>query len=100
MDEKACPKCGEDCHRESADVGVGVIYGPWGCPACGWSSDSEYDRSGGPSPAQLRGDGSRYVDQFGCSYSIDRIAENLGRFGISRGLVEDVFREGTPEKRV
>ncbi len=34
---EACPKCGADCWRESADVGVGIIYGPWGCPECCWS---------------------------------------------------------------
>lgn len=46
--DPACPKCGEECWRESADVGVGVIYGPYGCTACGWSEDPRYDCSEGP----------------------------------------------------
>jgi hypothetical protein len=29
--------------REDVDIGVGILYGPWGCPGCGWSEDSEYD---------------------------------------------------------
>lgn len=32
-----CPKCGDDCWRDSADVGVGIIYGPYNCTYCGWS---------------------------------------------------------------
>jgi hypothetical protein len=31
-----CPQCGGDLERDEADVGVGVIYGPAGCPACFW----------------------------------------------------------------
>lgn len=43
-----CPKCGaEDCRRDSADVGVGVMYGPYGCP-CGWSQDPRFDIAEGP----------------------------------------------------
>lgn len=38
-----CPRCGErDLDRDSVDVGVGIIYGPYGCP-CGWSESEEYD---------------------------------------------------------
>lgn len=63
MDDRTqCPKCGDECDRDSVDVGVGVIHGPWGCPACGWSEDPEYDLSSGQS--ELRGDGS-VIDQFG-----------------------------------
>lgn len=58
----ACPKCGEECHRDSVDIGVGVMHGPWGCPACGWSESSEYDLSGGRDP--VRADGSA-IDQYG-----------------------------------
>jgi len=49
-----CKKCGQECYRESVDVGVGVIHGPWGCPCCGWSDDPEYDCSEGESPATKR----------------------------------------------
>ncbi len=31
--------------RESVDVGIGIMHGPWGCPTCRWSSDSQYDFS-------------------------------------------------------
>lgn len=43
-----CPKCKSRCFRESIDVGVGIIYGPYGCPNCGWSEDEKYDNSSGP----------------------------------------------------
>jgi len=57
-----CPKCGNvECHRDEADTGVGVIYGPWGCPNCAWSEDDTYDLSGGKSP--VREDG--VIDQYG-----------------------------------
>ncbi len=42
-----CPRCGREASRDSADVGVGVIFGPWGC-YCGWSEDDEYDVTEGP----------------------------------------------------
>jgi hypothetical protein len=43
-----CPKCGSDeVYRDSVDIGVGIQYGPWGCPSCGWSEDIEYDFSEG-----------------------------------------------------
>ncbi len=42
-----CPRCNSPCSRDEADVGVGVIYGPWGC-YCGWSEDDTYDVTGGP----------------------------------------------------
>jgi hypothetical protein len=29
----SCPKCGDRCERDSVDVGVGVIRGPYGCPS-------------------------------------------------------------------
>jgi hypothetical protein len=38
-----CPNCTRECWRDSADVGIGVMYGPWGCP-CGWSESDEYDQ--------------------------------------------------------
>lgn len=33
-----CPNCKGRCWRESVDVGVGIIYGPWNC-SCGWTED-------------------------------------------------------------
>lgn len=58
-----CPNCNaEDLERDEVDVGVGVIYGPYGCHACGWSEDERYDSSNGPAPA----DGPDYAaDQWG-----------------------------------
>lgn len=55
-----CPKCNSECWRDSADIGVGTIYGPWGCPNCGWSENPEYDISKGPKSER----GYR-VDQWG-----------------------------------
>lgn len=40
-----CEKCGTDCRRDEVDIGVGIMYGPWGCPDCGWSEQPEYDVS-------------------------------------------------------
>lgn len=90
--EQACPKCGEECCRDDVDVGVGVIYGPWGCPACGWSSDSEYDQSNGPSPAQMNNPGW-YVDQTGGMRRISAFAEDMARFGLKEPekLADEVF---------
>lgn len=42
-----CPNCGNMCDRDEADVGVGIIYGPWGC-GCGWSESEEYNLLTGP----------------------------------------------------
>ncbi len=47
MSAMICPKCGYEAYRDSVDVGVGIMYGPWGCP-CGWSESPEYDVSDGP----------------------------------------------------
>ena len=33
-----CPRCGGECERDEADIGVGTQYGPWRCPDCGWGS--------------------------------------------------------------
>ena len=59
-----CPNCGphDDLWRDSVDVGVGTIYGPWGCPICGWSQDDEYDLSNGRDPVDEKGGA---IDQFG-----------------------------------
>ena len=70
-----CPICGDNCMRDEVDIGVGTIYGPFGCP-CGWSESAEYDRSNGESPANIAEvDSDRVTDQFGVSYSKTRMAE-------------------------
>lgn len=61
-DEQKCPKCATECYRDSADVGVGIIYGPWGCPGCGWSEDEKYDLSTGRSAIDEKGGA---IDQYG-----------------------------------
>lgn len=56
-----CPKCGEECERDSVHIGIGMIHGPYGCPSCGWSESKEYDLSEGQNPIK---DG--YItDQYG-----------------------------------
>lgn len=38
----SCPGCGKDAlERDAADIGVGVLFGPWHCVACGWSEPAE-----------------------------------------------------------
>ena len=86
-----CPKCKGFCERDDVDIGVGVIYGPYGCPGCGWSENPEYDHSQGPSPAQLKAGPDRYVDQFGESHSVERIAEDCARFGFPKEVVKEAF---------
>jgi hypothetical protein len=41
--EMICPRCGRECGRDEADVGVGIMYGP-----CGWSEWERYDTTAGP----------------------------------------------------
>ena len=72
----ACEKCGEDCCRDEVDVGVGVIHGPWGCPCCGWSEDSRYDSSSGPSPKQLELGPNWYVDSRGGARRLKGVAND------------------------
>jgi ribosomal protein L37AE/L43A len=45
MAKEKCPECGEEdqVERDEVDVGVGVIYGPWHCYACGWAEPSLVD---------------------------------------------------------
>ncbi len=72
-----CPICGDNCMRDEVDIGVGTIYGPFGCP-CGWSESAEYDRSNGESLANIAEvDSDRVTDQFGVSHSKARMAEEL-----------------------
>ena len=61
--EGQCPRCGGcDLYREDVDIGVGTLFGPWGCPDCGWSEDTAYDIDfdGG-----VQENGS-YRDPYGC----------------------------------
>jgi len=57
-----CPRCETECWREQADVGVGIKYGPWGCPGCGWSEDPRYNQT---SPDCLP-----HTDQYGGFYPL------------------------------
>lgn len=57
-----CPKCDGETWQDSADVGVGIIYGPRGCTVCGWSEDEAYDLSDGKNPVDEKGGA---IDQFG-----------------------------------
>jgi hypothetical protein len=66
-------------------VGVGSIYGPWGCSDCGWGENGRAHVGGG-----------RYVDQFGGSWSVEGIADNCERFGVDRQAVLDAFSEDAP----
>ena len=38
-----CPKCNAECWRDEVEIGVGVQFGPWNCPECGWSEGAESD---------------------------------------------------------
>ncbi len=91
MEDMKCPKCGEDCWRDAVDVGVCLIYGPWGCGNCFWSDDKRYDRSEGPSPAQKEHP-DYYVDQFGSMTPVRAIVERCARFGIPSEEVEKAFK--------
>jgi len=64
-DPNVCPKCGGYCYRESVDIGVGVIHGPYGCIDCGWSEDSYFDSSDGTCPAELENPEYRYDSRGG-----------------------------------
>lgn len=57
-----CPKCKGACHRDSVDIGVGVIHGPFGCEECGWSENEKYDLSTGKNPVDEKGGA---IDQYG-----------------------------------
>lgn len=47
--DKTCPECASECERDKADVGIGIMYGPWGC-RCGWSEQEEYNYAGKSAP--------------------------------------------------
>jgi hypothetical protein len=72
-----CPRCGEyELYRESVDVGVGVIHGPYGCP-CGWSEDEEYDAEKG---GGWQEDGG-YCDPYGGYWPKDNPVVKMMRAG-------------------
>jgi hypothetical protein len=73
-DDMVCPKCGDECWRDEVDVDVGIIYGPWGCSACGWSENPEYDCSEGKVPEAP--DGWRVTPQGGL-VNVERQREEL-----------------------
>lgn len=72
-----CPCCKEPVWRESADVGVGVIYGPWGCSICGWSSDPYYDCRSGPCESQKELNNEYYVNCRGMLFKRKQKEDNL-----------------------
>lgn len=57
MMEGRCLACGAEAMRDEVHNGLGMVYGPWGCPECGWSEDPRYDLRRRSTPAN--------VDQFG-----------------------------------
>jgi len=75
-----CPKCGYDCYRDEVDVGVGIMYGPYGC-MCGWSEDPRYDSSEGESDEQKKHP-DYIVDSCGGMLLKEGVMEKLEHFGI------------------
>lgn len=66
-----CPNCGYSAWRESVDVGVGILFGPWGCQ-CGWSESDEYNKLNGPTWSE----GGARTDQYGYLYPTIRKEDN------------------------
>ncbi|NKJ03107.1 hypothetical protein FHT29_000052 [Rhizobium sp. SG741] len=75
MSEGICPRCGDGAWRDSVDVGVGVIHGPYGC-ACGWSESEKYDLEFG---GGLQANGSYLDMQGGLLTARNPIARMLAR---------------------
>jgi hypothetical protein len=95
MSDPSCPECNEDLDRIEVDIGVGIEYGPYGCPSCGWSADTVYNRLAGTNLA-TQADPKRWVDQWGVSHSRKRLREGLERFGLG-ALMEELFEEPAPD---
>lgn len=95
-----CPKCScDELHRDSVNVGVGVIDGPWGCPQCGWSEDSEYDLSDGRDPVDAEGGA---IDQFGGYHppgSSMALAYRLAKMGEEEAMQLSVDRARWENRR-
>ena len=90
MGEVSCPYCGDVLYRESADVGVGVIYGPYGCPTCAYSEYEQYDNRDGKSPKNLENP-EWYTDQFGGAIRKSAMKEKMEFFGLNPEIIDDVF---------
>ena len=50
-----CPECSAEADRDTVDVGVGIMHGPWGCYECGWSEDERYNHNPDPKIDPLGG---------------------------------------------
>jgi hypothetical protein len=81
-----CPKCCHECERDSVDIGVGIIYGPWGCGGCGWSEDPRFDSSEGVSSAQVERP-EWLVDSRGGMIRREAVEAKMERFGIPAELL-------------
>jgi len=90
-----CPKCGEECDRDSVDVGVGVIHGPYGC-GCGWSEEPRYDASEGESPAQAEMP-DWLVDSRGGAIRRSKVEDRLANFGIPPDVLEPAIVAATKQ---
>ena len=77
-----CPKCGGECFRDEVDVGVGTIYGPYGCPECSWSESPEYDGSEGESLKQKEHP-DWIVDAQGGMIRKSAVKRRLEHFGVN-----------------
>ena len=88
-----CPNCGDQCMRESVDVGVGIMYGPWGC-MCGWSEDPRYNSLDGPSDEQQRHPDA-HVSSTGMIYPrgyFDRLSDTINnRFGTNVDVAQEIL---------
>ena len=82
-----CPKCKNDCDRDEVDVGVGVIYGPYGCYHCGWSEDPYYDSSKGLSQADKDNPGMLH-DSLGGAMRRTAVEDRMRHFGIPIDLLD------------
>ena len=90
-DTQNCPHCGEECCRDEVDVGVGILYGPWGCPGCGWSSDPRYDHREGKTAPEQALHPEWYVDQWGGMVRKSYLKARVARFGIDPDIIDEVF---------
>jgi hypothetical protein len=87
-----CPHClpeESDLDCESVDVGVGIIYGPWYCNACGWSELGTYEERQRNVPAGW------YQDRGGNLINKERerseIQTGLARLGLPTDLADHLY---------
>lgn len=90
--DPSCPNCGRGMCREEADIGVGIMYGPWGC-LCGYSEDPRFNRLSGTNTETQERNPERWADQWGNLHHRDRLREQLGRFGVD---ADEIFE---PQQR-